>query len=96
MPTRFECDPQGQLAARGTPAGGTYPHLQQREGPGIGKWAEMQGKGDVFRRAVYRAFFVEGRNIAPVDELALIAEAFGLPGDRREYRNLGKGRGRCA
>ena len=53
----------------------------------------MQGKGDVFRRAVYRAFFVEGRNIPPVDELALIAEAFGLPGDEARVSESGEGPG---
>jgi len=47
----------------------------------LGKWAQEQGKGDLFRLAVYRAFFVEGRNIALVDELAPIAEAVGLPGN---------------
>lgn len=47
----------------------------------LGKWAEAQGKGDPFRRAVYRAFFVEGRNIALVDELAGIAREAGLSGD---------------
>lgn len=48
----------------------------------LGKWAEEQGQGDPFRRAVYRAYFVEGRNIALVDELAGIAESVGLPGDK--------------
>ena len=47
----------------------------------LGKWAEAQGKGDLFRKAVYRAYFVDGRNIAKVDELVQIAEAVSLPGD---------------
>jgi predicted DsbA family dithiol-disulfide isomerase len=47
----------------------------------LGKWAEAQGKGDPFRRAVYRAFFAEGRNIALVDELAGIAGEVGLSAD---------------
>jgi predicted DsbA family dithiol-disulfide isomerase len=47
----------------------------------LGKWAEAKGRGDPFRKAVYRAFFVEGRNIARVDELVRIAEAVGLTGD---------------
>jgi predicted DsbA family dithiol-disulfide isomerase len=56
----------------------TYNSRRAQE---LGKWAEAQGKGDSFRHAVYRAFFVEGRNIALVDELMEIAEAIGLPGD---------------
>jgi predicted DsbA family dithiol-disulfide isomerase len=56
----------------------TYNSRRAQE---LGKWAEEQGKGDPFRLAVYRAFFVEGRNIARVDELMRIAETVGLPGD---------------
>lgn len=41
-------------------------------------WAEEQGQGDAFRRAVYRAFFVELRNIGLVEELVAIAAAVGL------------------
>lgn len=47
----------------------------------LGKWAEALGKGAAYRVAVYRAYFVDGRNIALVDELASIAEDAGLPGD---------------
>ena len=44
----------------------------------LSHWAEEQGQGDAFRRAVYRAFFVELRNIGLVDELVAIASAAGL------------------
>lgn len=47
----------------------------------LGKWAEVQGHGNEFHRAVYRAFFVDGVNIALVDELVRIAAAIGLPAD---------------
>lgn len=47
----------------------------------LGKWAESKGTGDPFRRAVYRAYFVDGSNIALVDELMRIAESVGLPVD---------------
>jgi predicted DsbA family dithiol-disulfide isomerase len=45
----------------------------------LGKWAEAQGEGDSFRRAVYRAYFVDGSNIGRVDELLQIVESVGLP-----------------
>jgi predicted DsbA family dithiol-disulfide isomerase len=45
----------------------------------LGKWAESHGAGDPFRRAVYRAYFVDGGNIALVDELVRIAASVGLP-----------------
>jgi predicted DsbA family dithiol-disulfide isomerase len=56
----------------------TYNSRRAQE---LGKWAERQGQGDPFRRALYRAYFVEGKNIARVDELVQIAASVGLPPD---------------
>jgi predicted DsbA family dithiol-disulfide isomerase len=56
----------------------TYNSRRAQE---LGKWAETLGKGAAFRAAVYKAFFVEGSNIALQDELVRIAEVAGLPGD---------------
>ena len=47
----------------------------------LGKWAESRGKGEPYMMAVYRAYFVDGRNIALVDELIRLAGDVGLPGD---------------
>jgi len=47
----------------------------------LGKWAEAQGKFDDYRQAVYRAYFVEGKNIAQVDELIKIVESINLPAE---------------
>ena len=55
----------------------TYNSRRAQE---LGKWAEVQGKGDLYRKAVYRAYFVDGVNIAKLDELVRIAESVGLPG----------------
>ena len=54
----------------------TYNSRRAQE---LGKWAESQGKGSAFRRAVYHAFFVDGHNIARSDELVAIAVEVGLP-----------------
>jgi predicted DsbA family dithiol-disulfide isomerase len=56
----------------------------------LGKWAETVGKGADFRNAVYKAFFVEGRNIALIDELVRIAETVGLSGDGARATLLSK------
>jgi predicted DsbA family dithiol-disulfide isomerase len=45
----------------------------------LGKWAELLGKGNPFRSAVYRAYFANGINISLADELVRIAESIGLP-----------------
>jgi len=52
----------------------------------LGKWVESEGKGEEFHRAVFRAYFVDGKNIAMVDELARLAESIGLP--PREARHV--------
>ena len=41
-------------------------------------WADQHGKGEDFRRAVYRAYFVDGANIASTDVLADIAKKLEL------------------
>jgi predicted DsbA family dithiol-disulfide isomerase len=61
----------------------TYNSRRAQE---LGKWAESRGAGEQFRRAVYRAYFVDGSNITLIDELVRIAETTGLPGD--EARNV--------
>jgi predicted DsbA family dithiol-disulfide isomerase len=61
----------------------TYNSLRVQE---LGKWAEQQGQGDIFRRAVYHAYFVDGINISRVDELVQIAQSVGLSGD--DARNV--------
>ena len=47
----------------------------------LGKWAESRGTGEPYRRAVYRAYFVDGSNIALTDVLLRIAGSVGLPLD---------------
>jgi len=45
----------------------------------LAKWAESKGKGDLFHKAVFRAYFVDGKNIGKVDELIRIADSTGFP-----------------
>ena len=53
----------------------TYNSRRAQE---LGKWAEQQGGGSAFQDATYRAYFVDGKNIAQVDVLAAIAAGVGL------------------
>src|SRR5512137_223984 len=52
----------------------------------LAKWAESQGKKDSFHEAVFRAYFVDGKNIAKVDELAMLAKSIGL--SEKEARSV--------
>ena len=45
----------------------------------LAKWAEKKGKGDEFHKAVFRAYFVDARNIGKMDELLRIVKSIGLP-----------------
>jgi predicted DsbA family dithiol-disulfide isomerase len=56
----------------------------------LGKWAEQKGRGDEFHMAVYRAYFVDLRNIGEVEELIRLAQLADLPGDEaREVLDSG-------
>ena len=52
----------------------------------LAKWAESKGKGDQYHQAVFRAYYVNSRNIGEVDELVGIAESVGL--SREEARSV--------
>jgi predicted DsbA family dithiol-disulfide isomerase len=47
----------------------------------LSKWGESQGKADEIHDALFRAYFVDVRNIGKADVLARIAEESGLPAD---------------
>ena len=54
----------------------TYNSRRAQE---LAKWAEGRAGGEDIHDALYRAYFVEGVNIAGIDELVHIAESVGLP-----------------
>ena len=45
----------------------------------LGAWAETQGKGDEFHNAVFRAYFVDGKNIGQASVLIDVAGSIGFP-----------------
>jgi predicted DsbA family dithiol-disulfide isomerase len=47
----------------------------------LAKWAEGRGKGDEIANALFRAYFVDVKNIGKTDVLAEIAAERGLPQD---------------
>ena len=47
----------------------------------LAKWAEEKGRGDPFNEAVFRAYFVGGKNIGKIDELVDLAKSIGLQGE---------------
>ena len=63
----------------GLPLGDRRKTFNSRLAQELGKWAEGKGKGDDFHNAVFRAYFVDGKNIAKTDALVELAGAVGLP-----------------
>ena len=63
----------------GLPLGERKKTYNSRLAQELGKWAETKGKGDQFHDAVFRAYFVDGKNIAKADALVGLADAVGLP-----------------
>ena len=46
----------------------------------LAKWAELKDKGNEFHNAVFRAYFVDGKNIGKADVLVEVAESVDLSG----------------
>jgi len=63
----------------GLPLGERKKTYNSRLAQELAKWAESKGKGDPFHAAVFRTYFVDGKNINKVDELVTLAKSIGLP-----------------
>jgi predicted DsbA family dithiol-disulfide isomerase len=47
----------------------------------LSKWAEEKGKADEIHDALFRAYFVDVKNIGKLEPLAEVAQSIGLPAD---------------
>ena len=65
----------------GLPFGERHMAYNSRLAQELGKWAESQGTGEAFHNAVFRAYFVEGRNICKIEELIDVARSVDLSGE---------------
>jgi predicted DsbA family dithiol-disulfide isomerase len=63
------------------PFGDRSMTFNSRRAQELAKWAEDSGKGEVFHRAVFQAYFGDGRNIARTAVLTAIAADVGLDPD---------------
>ena len=63
----------------GLPLGKRKKTYNSRLAQELAKWAESKGRGDPFNEAVFRAYFVDGKNIGKVDVLVALAKSIGLP-----------------
>jgi predicted DsbA family dithiol-disulfide isomerase len=69
------------MDAEGLPYGRRTHTYNSRLAQELGKWADTQPGGAALHDALYRAYFVEARNIGGVEVLIDVAQAVGLPAD---------------
>ena len=63
----------------GLPFGKREKTYNTRIAQELGKWAEKKGRSTLFHDAVFRAFFVEGKNIGKKSVLVALSGSLGLP-----------------
>jgi predicted DsbA family dithiol-disulfide isomerase len=68
-------------AAEGLPYGHRTHTYNSRLAQELGTWAEHQHGGETIHDALFRAYFVDGVNLARLDELVKIAGSVGLSED---------------
>ena len=64
-----------RMEAEGLPYGKRTHTYNSRKAQELGKWADTQDNGDALHDALYRAYFVDTKNIGDIDVLVEIADA---------------------
>ena len=67
------------MASEGLPFGRRTMTYNSRLAQELGKWGERQPGGEAIHDALFKAYFVDGINLARVDDLVEIARSVGLP-----------------
>jgi predicted DsbA family dithiol-disulfide isomerase len=69
------------MDAEGLPYGRRTHTYNSRPAQELGKWADTQPGGEAIHDRLYKAYFVDAKNLADVDLLVDIAASIGLPAD---------------
>ena len=70
---------RSRMAAEGLPYGNRTMTYNSRLAQELGKWAETQPGGEAIHDALFRAYFVDGKNIGDVEVLMDIVRSINLP-----------------
>ena len=73
-----------KAAELGLPLGERKKTYNSRLAQELGIWAESKNRGDAFHMAAFKAYFVEGKNIAKIPVLLDLAASAGLPREEAE------------
>ena len=72
---------KGLMDAEGLPYGERTHTYNSRLAQELGKWADTQAGGAVIHDALYKAYFVEGKNIGDLETLVALVQTAGLPAE---------------
>ena len=67
-----------RMEAEGLPYGTRSHTYNSRLAQELGSWAETQPGGEALHDAIYRAYFVDTRNVGDIDVLVELADSVGL------------------
>jgi predicted DsbA family dithiol-disulfide isomerase len=79
---KMQAQMRARMQAEGLPYGDRKMTYNSRLAQELGKWADTQPGGEAIHDALFRAYFVDGRNIGDPQVLVEVAESVGLPGDK--------------
>ena len=75
---KMQAQMRARMEAEGLPYGDRSMTFNSRLAQEIGAWADTQPGGEAIHDAIFRAYFVDGKNIGDKDVLAELAESVGL------------------
>jgi predicted DsbA family dithiol-disulfide isomerase len=75
---KMQAQMRARMAAEGLPYGERKMTYNSRLAQELGKWADTQPGGRAIHDALFRAYFVEGKNIGDLPVLVELAERVGL------------------
>ena len=80
-PEKMYAQMKQRMDAEGLPYGRRTHSYNSRLAQELGKWADTQPGGAKLHDALYKAYFVDGRNIGDPEVLVAIAQSVGLDAD---------------
>ena len=79
---KMQAQMRARMEAEGLPYGNRTMTYNSRLAQELGAWADTQPGGEAIHDALFRAYFVDGRDISDADVLVEIATSVGLPADQ--------------
>ena len=79
---KMQAQMRARMQAEGLPYGTRTMTYNSRLAQELAAWADTQPGGEAIHQAMFRAYFVDARNIGDVEVLVDIAKSVGLPADQ--------------